>query len=79
MESYLYHLINDSGHGAMALFACLIIRIFQLIFLAGTVFFSPNKSAGIIFRFIFSAKRTGPLQLLYTRKYFKLKIKEGRR
>ena len=46
----------------MALFASLIIRTFQLVFLAGTVFSSHNKSSGTIFRLIFSAKRTGPLE-----------------
>ena len=39
----------------MAMFACLIICSFQLVFLAGTVFFSHNKSAGTVFRLIFSA------------------------
>jgi len=39
--------------------ASLIIRLFQLVFSAGTVFFSHNKSAGTVFRLIFSAKRTG--------------------
>ena len=42
------------------LFACLTIRSFQLIFLAGTMFLSHDKSAGTVFRFVFSAKRTGP-------------------
>ena len=45
----------------LAVFACLIIRIFQLIFSAGTVFFSHNKTAGTILRLVFSAKRTEPL------------------
>jgi len=45
----------------IALFASLIIRLFQLVFLTGTVFFSYNKSAGRMFRLIFSAKRTGPI------------------
>ena len=45
---------------AIALFASLIIRLFQLVFLAGTVFFSHNKLAGTVFRLVFSAKRTGP-------------------
>ena len=44
----------------MAMFASLIIRLFQLVFLAGIVFFSHNKSAGTVFRFVFSAKRMGP-------------------
>jgi len=43
-----------------ALFAYLIIRLFQFVFLAGTVFFSHNKSVGTAFRLIFSAKRTEP-------------------
>ena len=45
----------------MALFAFLIIRTFQLIFSAETVFFSHNRSAEIMFRLVFSAKRTGPI------------------
>ena len=32
-------------NASTALFSCLIIRTFQLIFLIGTVFFSHNKSA----------------------------------
>ena len=39
----------------MALFASLIIRLFQLVFSARTVFFSHNKSAGTMFRLVFSA------------------------
>ena len=38
----------------------LIIRLFQLVFSAGTVFFSHNKSAGTVFQLVFSAKWTGP-------------------
>jgi len=45
----------------MALFAYLIIRLFQLVFSVGTVFFSHNKLAGTVFRFVFSAKRTDPI------------------
>ena len=45
---------------AKALFASLIIRLFQLVFSVGIVFFSHNKSDGTVFRLIFSAKRTGP-------------------
>ena len=34
---------------------------FQIVFFsAGTVFFSHNKSAGTMFRLVFSAKRTEP-------------------
>jgi len=50
----------------MALFASLIIRTFQLIFSAETVFFSHNKSAGTVFRLVFSAKRTGLTQNDYS-------------
>ena len=32
-------------------------------FLARTVFFSHNKSAGTVFRLIFSTKRTGPISI----------------
>ena len=46
------------------MFACLIIRTFQLVFSVGTVFFSHNKLAGIAFRLIFSGKRTGLIILL---------------
>ena len=33
-------------------------------FSVGTVFFSHNKSAGTVFRLVFSAKRTGPKLLV---------------
>ena len=42
------------------MFASFIIRLFQLVFSAGIVFFSPNKSAGRVFCLVFSTKRTGP-------------------
>ena len=45
----------------MDLFASLIIYTFQLICLVETVFFSLNKSVRIVFQFVFSVKRTGPL------------------
>ena len=48
----------------LAMLASLIIRLFQLVFLVGKVFFSHNKSARTVFRLVFSAKRTG---LLYER------------
>ena len=44
----------------MALFASLIIRTFQLVFSAKTVFLSHNKSVGTVFQLVFSARRTGP-------------------
>ena len=40
----------------LALFVSLIIRTFQFVFSAGTLFFSHNKSAGTLFRLVFSAK-----------------------
>ena len=43
----------------LALFDSLIIYTFQLVFSAGTMFFSHNKSAGTMFRLIFSVKWTG--------------------
>jgi hypothetical protein len=48
----------------MALFACLIICTFQLVFSAGTVFFSHNKLANSTFSHDFSAKRTGYICLV---------------
>jgi len=42
------------------LFACLIIRTFQLVFSVETVFFSHNKSVGTVFRLVFSANLTNP-------------------
>jgi len=41
------HKLHKSGH--MVMFACLIIRTFQLVFLAGIVFFSHDKSAACFF------------------------------
>ena len=49
-------IINSS-----ALFVSLIIRTFQFVFSAETVFFSHNKSPGTVFRLVFSAKWTGPM------------------
>ena len=43
------------------MFVCFIIHTFELVFSAGTVFFSHTKSAGTVFRLVFSAKRTGPM------------------
>ena len=53
--------LHSPSRGATeVLFAYLIIRTFQLVFLAETVFFSHNKSTRTVFRLVFSAKRTGP-------------------
>jgi hypothetical protein len=41
------------SYGSMALFIRLIIRTFQLDFLAGTVFFSHDKSANSVFQLVF--------------------------
>jgi hypothetical protein len=45
----------------LALFIRLIIRLFQLVFSAGTVFFSHNKSANNVFQPAYQHSRTGPL------------------
>jgi hypothetical protein len=47
----------------MALFIRLIIRIFQLVFSVGTVFFSHNKSANNVFQLAYQRSRTGPMWL----------------
>ena len=44
----------------MALFAYLIIRLFQLVFSAATIFLSHNKLAGIVFRFSYTNKYSLP-------------------
>jgi hypothetical protein len=44
----------------MTLFIWLIIRIIQLIFSAGTVFFSHKKSANNVFQPAYNSSRTGP-------------------
>jgi hypothetical protein len=45
----------------MTLFIRLIIRPFQLLFLARTVFFSHNKSANSVFQPAYQHSRTGPI------------------
>jgi hypothetical protein len=47
------------------MFIRLIIRLFQLIFSAGTVFFSHNKSANSIFQPAYQHSRTAPRFLLW--------------
>jgi hypothetical protein len=42
------------------MFIWLIIRLFQLVFLVGTVFFSHNKLANNIFQPAYQPNRTGP-------------------
>ena len=44
---------QDQVINLLALFASLIIRLFQLIFSVGTVFFSHNKSAEKVFQLDF--------------------------
>ena len=61
LPKYMYMYLSERIFSVPALFASFIIRLFQLGFSAGTVFFSHNKSAGTVFRFVFSAKRTGPM------------------
>jgi hypothetical protein len=55
---------ESKGREPVALFIRLIIRTFQLDFLAGTVFFSHNKSAISVFQPAYQHSRTGPM-LLY--------------
>jgi hypothetical protein len=43
-----------------ALFIWLIIRLIQLVFSAGTVFFSHKKSANSVFQPAYNSSRTGP-------------------
>ena len=45
------------------MFASIVICLFQLVFSAETIFFSHNKSVGTVFRLVFSAKRTGPMEI----------------
>ena len=63
-ESNLYMHDENVTHTKI-MFASLIIRTFQLLFSARTVFFSHNKSIGTVFQLVFSAKRTEPLLVLY--------------
>jgi hypothetical protein len=45
----------------MALFIWLIIRLIQLVFSAGTVFFSHKKSTNNVFQPAYNFSRTGSL------------------
>jgi len=49
-----------------ARFASILIRTFQLLFSAETIFFSHNKSPATIFCLVFSAKRIEPKALLHS-------------
>ena len=61
----------------VALFACLIIRIFQLVFSVETVFFSHNKSAGTVFRLVFQRSEWDPCaRTRYNTNYWTRCIKE---
>jgi hypothetical protein len=53
----LFHFIKHT----MALFIRLIIRLFQLVFSAETVFFSHNKSANSVFQPVYQHSRTEPI------------------
>jgi hypothetical protein len=50
----------------MALFIWLIIRLFRLVFSAGTVFFSHKKSANSVFQPAYNSSRTAPMSLQHT-------------
>jgi hypothetical protein len=58
---YLVEALALTSLVTVALFACLIIRTFQLVFSIGTVFFCHNKSANITFSYGFSVKQAGPI------------------
>jgi hypothetical protein len=45
----------------LSLFTRLIIRLFQLVFSAGIIFFSHNESANSIFQPAYQTNRTGPM------------------
>jgi hypothetical protein len=45
-------------------FIWLIIRLIQLVFLAGTVFFSQKKSVNSVFQPAYNSSRTAPELLL---------------
>jgi hypothetical protein len=45
----------------MVLFIWLIIRLIQLVFSAGTIFFSLKKSANSVFQPAYNFSRTGPM------------------
>jgi hypothetical protein len=45
----------------MAIFIWLIIRLIQLVFSAGTVFFSHKKSANSVFQPAYNSSRTAPI------------------
>jgi hypothetical protein len=50
---------------SLALFIWLIIRLIQLVFSAGTVFFSHKKSANSVFQPAYNSSRTAPFSPFY--------------
>jgi hypothetical protein len=61
----------------MALFIWLIIRLIQLVFSAGTVFFSQKKSANSVFQPAYNYSRTGPISNLLHDGFSKLGLLHG--
>jgi hypothetical protein len=51
---------NDEEEETMGLFIWLIIRLIQLVFSAGTIFFSHKKSANSVFQPAYNSSRTAP-------------------
>jgi hypothetical protein len=49
----------------MALFIWLIVRLIQLVFSAGTVFFSHKKSANSVFQPAYNSSRTAPITVTF--------------
>jgi hypothetical protein len=53
-----------------AMFIWLIIRLFQLVFSAATLFFSHKKSANSVFQPAYNSSRTAPKGVLGSRTKF---------
>jgi hypothetical protein len=60
------------GDTILALFIWLIIRLIQLVFSAGTVFFSHKKSANSVFQPAYNSSRTAPLSAAIDGKVIKI-------
>jgi hypothetical protein len=56
----LYKFLLFFWKKSLALFIWLIIRLIQLVFSAGTVFFSHKKSANSVFQPAYNSSRTAP-------------------
>jgi hypothetical protein len=59
----------------MALFIWLIIRFIQLVFSAGTVFFSHKKSVNSIFQPAYNSSRTAPMSFICPKEKYRPSLK----